>query len=265
MKKTLAMILALVMVLALSVPCFAEKENVGQLVQLNATEEVLNEEFDEYSFVFFDDLASMLLALESGKIGRIVSLPECVINYIAKTNEKFAPQIRKNPCDCKFAMGTLAENTEVFELLNSAIETLKENGTLEKLQKEYVDDLLESGEEPKAVELPVYPGAKTIKVAVTGDLPPVDYVAADGTPAGFNVALLAEISKLAKVNIELVQVNSASRLMALTSGTADAIFCFTNFVPGVEEYVELASTDIPDSVSVTADYYISPLARMTLK
>jgi hypothetical protein len=72
--------------------------------------------------------------------------------------------------------------------------------------------------------MPVIDGAETIKVAVTGALPPMDYVAADGTPAGFNTALLAEISQRIGKNIELVVVDSVGRAAALASGTVDAVF-----------------------------------------
>ena len=266
MKKTLAMILALVMLLALSVPCFAEEKEgplIGMLALLNINEEDVNEGFS-YKAVFYDSLEPMLLALESGKIDEVI-LPECVVDYIIKTNDKFAVKDGDPLYDCRFAMGTLSDNKEVYELLNSAIETMKENGTLEKLQKEYVDDLVESGAEPKAAEFSVFPDAETITVAVTGDLPPVDYVAADGTPAGFNVALLAEIAKLANVNIKLVQVNSASRLLALTSGTVDAVFCFREYVSDIEELKPATSDDIPDAVSITTEYYTSPNCRMILK
>jgi ABC-type amino acid transport substrate-binding protein len=72
--------------------------------------------------------------------------------------------------------------------------------------------------------MPVIEGAETVKVAVTGALPPMDYVAPDGTPAGFNTALLAEISRRMGKNIELVVVDSVGRAAALASGTVDAVF-----------------------------------------
>ena len=52
----------------------------------------------------------------------------------------------------------------------------------------------------------------------------MDYVAADGTPAGFNTAILAEIGRRLQVNIKLVQVDSATRALALSSGMVDVVF-----------------------------------------
>jgi hypothetical protein len=52
----------------------------------------------------------------------------------------------------------------------------------------------------------------------------MDYVAADGTFAGFNTAVLAEIGKRLQKNIELVQVDSVGRALALSEGTVDVVF-----------------------------------------
>ena len=95
---------------------------------------------------------------------------------------------------------------------------------MDRLIQEQIEDLI-SGAEIAPIELPVIDGAETVRVAVTGALPPMDYVAADGTPAGFNTAVLAEISRRINRNIEMVFVDSMSgRSAALASGTVDAVF-----------------------------------------
>ena len=58
--------------------------------------------------------------------------------------------------------------------------------------------------------------AETIRVGVTGDLPPIDYVDEAGIPAGFNTAVLAEISRRIVKNIELVSIESGARSIALS-------------------------------------------------
>ena len=71
-------------------------------------------------------------------------------------------------------------------------------------------------------------GAETIRVAVTGSLPPMDYFAGDGTPAGFNTEIMAEIGRRTGKNIEFVSVDAGARLLALTSGTVDVVFWARN-------------------------------------
>ena len=48
--------------------------------------------------------------------------------------------------------------------------------------------------------------------------------AADGTPAGFNTAVLSQISARTGKNIELVQVDSVGRAMALATRNVDVVF-----------------------------------------
>ena len=92
--------------------------------------------------------------------------------------------------------------------------------TLDTLVNEYISHPLEI---PPSVEMPKINGAETIKVGITGDLPTLDLVLADGTPAGFNTVVLAEISRRINKNIELVQINSGARAAALTSELVDVI------------------------------------------
>ena len=140
-----------------------------------------------------------------------------------KEQNTFAELVQNGINGSDFAFLMMEDNAALRDEFNAAIAAMKEDGTLDRLVKEQIDDLVNGGE-IKPVELPHFDGAETVKVAVTGALPPVDYVAADGTPAGFNTAVLAEIADRLGVNIELVMVNSLGRAAALASGAVDAVF-----------------------------------------
>ena len=122
-----------------------------------------------------------------------------------------------------FAFLMMESNAALRDEFNAAIADMKADGMLERLVKEQIDDAIDGGE-IAPIEMPKIDGADTVKVAVTGALPPMDYVAADGTPAGFNTAVLAEIGNRIGKNIELVVVDSLGRAAALASGTVDAVF-----------------------------------------
>ncbi|MBQ0067425.1 MAG: hypothetical protein KBS60_04505 [Phascolarctobacterium sp.] len=177
--------------------------------------------------VYFDDLNSMILALRAKKIDVIQELPQPVADYICSRNQDMLARV---PIDKRWRgnvtcrIGVAAGNDNVFEILNSAIQTLRATNQISVLQKKYIDAYLQKGKEPKPVIMPKFENAPTIKVAVTGDMPPIDLVTADGTPAGFNVALLSEIAKLKKVNIVLIPNNSGTRFICLNKKVADAIF-----------------------------------------
>ena len=130
------------------------------------------------------------------------------------------------------------------------------------------DSLMESelmayiNSDPETKELPKFDGAKTIKVGVTGDVPPMDFVASNGKAAGFNIALLAEIANRAQVNIELVQVDTDARAMALSSGKVDAVF-WTRSVT-CKECNKTFAENIEGTL-VTESYFSDTIAKIELK
>ena len=71
-----------------------------------------------------------------------------------------------------------------------------------------------SAQNPQAVK---FEGAETITVAVTGDMPPLDYTGPDGEPAGFNTAILAEIARRLHVNLRTVTLETAARVPSAPS------------------------------------------------
>jgi ABC-type amino acid transport substrate-binding protein len=187
--------------------------------------------------VFYDTLDALLMALNAGDVNGI-EIYQSVARYLCATNDDlkmgvtfdtdakrstFAALVLGGINGNDFSFLMLEDNAALRDEFDAAIEDMKMDGTLDRLVKEQIDGPIEGGEF-KPVELPKFDGAETIKVAVTGALPPMDYVAADGTPAGFNTAVLAEIGNRLEKNIELVVVDSLGRAAALASGAVDAVF-----------------------------------------
>ena len=137
---------------------------------------------------------------------------------------------------------------------------MQSDDTLNRLTKEYITDI-NAETDPPAVDLPVFPNASTIKVAVTGDLPPLDFVSADGKPAGFNTAVLAEIGNRLLKNIELVNIDSGARAAALNSKQVDVVFWA--IVP-VSEIIPQDS-DKPEGVILTEPYFKDKVVHMIFK
>ena len=177
------------------------------------------------------------MALNAGDIDSI-EIFQSVARYLCAANENlrmgvsyskdktlntFAALVQKGVNGNDFAFMMMESNADLRDEFNAAIADMKADGTLDRLVKEQIDDLID-GSEIAPIELPKIDGAETIKVAVTGALPPMDYVAADGTPAGFNTAVLAEIGQRTGKNIEIVVVDSMGRAAALASGAVDAVF-----------------------------------------
>ncbi len=229
---------------------------VGMLTQLNSTPEQAAKISNGAAINFYENFNTMQMALQSEQI-KAVRTYKSVANYMTannsdlKINDAATIQLVDD-----FCCAMRSDDVDLKNSFDAAINEMKSDGTLDAL----IEKNIRNAATPVAVEMPHFDDADTIKVAVTGDLPPLDFVNADGTPAGFNTALLAEISKRIGKNIELVQVDSGARAAALTSGQVDVIF----WVVVPEDDSRPKNFDTPDGVSVTSPYYRDTVVDVNL-
>ena len=206
---------------------------MGLITTLNASEQKLEEilkvvaekssvKMAVHKMTYYKNLSSMQMGIESGSVDEI-STYQSVADYLIARNPKFKV-ITDHPLTLSdsFCFALRKDEPKLKAEIDRAVSSMKKDGTLDKLVKTYITDV--KADEPPAVELPHIDGADTIKVAVTGDLPPLDLILADGKPAGFNTAILAEISNRINKNIELLDIDGDARAAALSSGRADVIF-----------------------------------------
>jgi polar amino acid transport system substrate-binding protein len=280
MKKLGAILFGCIMASAVLVGCAGQQGNqagthdthikIGTLTHLNASEERINEvlkKIDEetdvklaHDYAYYHKLTSMLMGLESGSVNE-VSLYGSVAQYLINRNDKLAiVEHRGMNLEDSFCCAVRTEDKQLKADLDKAIGEMKADGTLDKFVKTYITDL-KKGEEPPAVTMPTTNGKK-LKIAVTGDLPPLDLVLADGTPAGFNTAVLSEIGKRLNMDVELVQIDSAARASALASKKVDVVFWVA--VPKGDSKVP-ADIDKPQNLEMTTPYYQDRIVHVGLK
>ncbi len=245
---------------------------IGMIAHLNASEK----QMEEYLFkiqermrakvvnhipVFYDNLSLMEMGLEAGNVDKI-STYKCVADYLIANNDKLeiAHDDWIEELTDNFCFAVKKEDAQLKADLDKVIGEMKADGSLDKLVREYVINV-DKGKNPPKIELPKVDGADTIKVGVTGDLPPLDLVLADGTPAGFNTALLAEIAKRLNKNIELVQIDSGARAAALNSDQIDVIFWA--IVPA--NAILPADIDKPEGIELSEPYFKDDIAHIKLK
>lgn len=222
---------------------------VGAITQLNTTPQA--------GVTFFDNFNSMQMALASNNITAIQTYGS-VAKYMTANNSDFAikeTQTVKLVDD--FCCAMREGDTALINAFDAAIDSMKADGSLDALIDKYITNF----ETPTPIDIPQIDGAEVIRVGITGDLPPLDLVLADGTPAGFNTAVLAEISKRIGKNMELVQIDSGARAAALTSELVDVIFWVV--VPA-DDSNRPKDLDTPAGVSVTEPYYQDTVVNVNL-
>ena len=237
---------------------------VGRHSMLNVTEkelaalmqESLNREFyvgldvNSIAIKYYNSLSTMQLALDRGDI-EVMTLPMCVGQFVLNNNKEY---VIKGvdwwfiSSACTFNCAFLENNADLQKRFNEAIAAMKNDGTLAVIENKYVNEFDINNIIPEKFEN--FDGAETITVAVTGDMPPIDYVAADGAPAGYNTALLAEIGKRLHANIKIVDVDTSARVSALTSGRADVVFWFQSSIDS-----NVPAIDVPSGVILSEPYY----------
>lgn len=275
LKKIFGLMVACVVTAAIFTGCGEENKpantiKLGMLQYLNASEiefngfmksiaETFALDMPQHEVTYFTNLNSMVMALQSGQIDEI-STYQPVAKYLSARN----PEIETLDGHTlefidAFCFALRADDTELKTAVDNAIVEMRNDGTLDNLIKQYITDAT-GATDPPAVAFNNFEGAPIIKVAVTGDLPPLDLISADGTPAGFNTAVLAELGKRLQRNVNLIQVDSAARAAALTSGQADIVFWA--IVP-VSEIIP-ANADKPDGVELTSPYYRGRIVHIGL-
>lgn len=250
-----------------------EKVTIGVITHLNASEVEYNNIMAKLeksyrpskanlaaNYKYFDKMNEMQLALESRQID-MLSTYQNVANYMIQRSENKELLPSERILSDSFCFAVREEDTKLKKELNKAIKAMIDDETLSKISKQFITDV-KMGEEPPAVEISEIEGADTIKVAVTGDLPPFDMILADGTPAGFSTAVLAEVSRRINKNIELISIDSAARASILASKGADVVFWVA--VPKDNNLIP-SNIDVPAGIAITEPYYHDNIVHVGLK
>ena len=139
MKKTVTLILALMLILSLCLPACAETAggvtkygNIGRLSKLNITEDQLNDVLKDIMvnsicnrYVFYDTMTDMLMALNRGDIV-VLETDQNTVRYIASRNENIVdrpPYL--NPNNLLFSMLLREEDAELRDRLSACIAEMK--------------------------------------------------------------------------------------------------------------------------------------------
>ena len=245
---------------------------IGMITHLNASEKQMEEYFFQVQAKthakvvnhvpkFYDSLNLMQMGINAGNVDQI-SVYNCVANYLMASNDKY--EVAKvdwiNELEDNFCFAVKTEDAALKADLDKVIGEMKSDGSLAKLTNDYITNV-DKGKTPTAIEIPKFDGADTIKVGVTGDLPPLDFVTTDGKAAGFNTAILAEVAKRLNKNIEVIQIESGARAAALNADQIDVVFWAIVPVGGNLP----ADIDKPEGIDLSTPYFKDEITHLKLK
>lgn len=273
MKKFFALLTACALLLT---GCNSDDDEykIGLIRHMNIAEEAIDKFYDQFEvgsqenhrYVVFNSMNEMTAALKSGQIDEIITY-EVVGRYLAAHNWDFDCTPAKAGIADALCCAFRAKDVVLKKEFNDAIDGIITDGTLKVLVKTYLLDDSYS-ELSNAVDMPTFYSDEfdddfesPIRIGVTGDLPPLDYISDDGRPAGFNVALLSEVSRRIKKNFVLVPIKSGDRADALNSGKVDVIFWV--IVPTYDGVP--IDIDKPEGIILTDPYFTDEIVQVRLK
>ena len=282
LKKISGVVLSCVIAGSLLTGCGSEqketpKTQIGIITKLNETEQTFNEHSTKlestlripnmnllHNYHYYPSLQSMISALNNKSINEICTY-RSVANYIVAQNPNLEILPHSIGMMDSFCFAVRKEDTELRDRLNSAIQSMKEADTIDYIIKSYIIYLNPNDEVP-VTDMPKIDGADTIRVGVTGDLPPLDLIKEDGTPAGFSTRILEEISRWIGKNIEIVKINGDERATALTSKKIDIAFWVTVPTEELEKAGSVPkSVDLPADLAATSPFYEDEIVHISLK
>jgi len=208
-------------------------------------------------FLTFPSVIEALMALKTGKVDTLLSM-DATASMMAALDSTLYTYIDPRLADLasiSLSMVVAKNNEALGEALNEAIHTLEENGTLALLA-----NAIFGGETPDVSEAEL--AGDPLRVGVTGDIPPVDFVDASGNPAGYNVNLMDQVGALLQRPIEFVQITKGAALTALATGRIDILFWQEQ---ALSEDVIAMVGDLSDSVFVTDPYLKVSVTAIELK
>lgn len=172
--------------------------------------------------LYFNRYSDCVAAVLAGKVDAVLSF-KFGAEYFTKRNSQLK-MIAREPVKVNVVMMLRSEDQLLKDELDKAITTLQENGTLDRLKDEWVTNL-PVDKDPVSIDVPKIKDVRTVYVGVCGDYVPLDFIAANGRPAGYNLALMTEIGKLLNINFEFVSIETQARFAGLSSKKIDLIFC----------------------------------------
>lgn len=173
--------------------------------------------------LYFDTFSAAVAALKSGKVDAVNATELVADFYTSKDSELSSIVNVTSEGQFLLLMALRTEDAQLLEDVNAALASLRDDGTMDALEENYIRNI-QADQQLEGKEMPHFDNAPTYYIGLSGDNPPVDYTAADGKPAGYNVELLSRVSEIMEVNFEIIVISPETKFVSLASKKIDIFF-----------------------------------------
>ena len=217
-------------------------KRIGTLLGSPLTEEKTRNIIPNVDVTFYNDAMDSIAALQAGQIdGAIVSYPTAFLVTQNIKGLKVLSELTKD--EAGIAVGK--DKEELFNKVNSYMETLKKDGILEEMISRWYNEDKPNYDMPE-ISLPTT--GEPLVVGVAADREPSCFLNSNSEVIGLDAEIAYRIASHLNRPIEFVEMKFASLVNALESGKVDIVV--SNLIITEER---------KEAVFMTGGYFNSPL------
>ncbi len=192
-----------------------EGKKIG--VQLGTTGDIYASDVNKAKIERFNKGADAVQSLKQGKLDAVIIDSEPAKVFVEKNNElkildeEFAVE--------DYAIAIAKGNTKLKDKINSALKTLKDNGTIDSIIKNYIGDSTK-GKSPYKSPADVKRDNGTLTMATNAEFPPYEYKEGQKI-TGIDVDIAQAICDILGMELKIDNIKFDSIITAVTTGKAD--------------------------------------------
>lgn len=225
MKKLLAAVLAGIMGATMLTSCGVPENTVHSVddlkgktvgVQLGTTGDIYAEDIEDATVEKYNKGADAVQALKQGKVDAVIIDNEPAKVFVSKNDD--LEILEEEFVSEDYAIAMKLENTDLQAKINEALKTIKENGTMDNILKNWIGE--DAGKTPYTSPDDVKRDNGKLVMATNAEFPPYESID-DGKVVGIDADMMQAVCDILGMELEIENIEFDSIIPSIQSGKAD--------------------------------------------
>ena len=207
-------------------------------------DQILSDAVDGVEFQYYDDLASQVLALQTGTVDAVIN--DLPVVRLAVARQPELAVFPETVAPDSYGLG-LQKDSPLTEPISAIIEQFQADGTLDALEAEW----MRADESAKSVDVEEYDAPNgVLRYAHDSTMEPMSYVGDGGESMGYEVELVTLIARELGMELEITQGNFSGIMAMLQSGRVDIISSSISITDERRESIDFPTPHYTGGVSL---------------
>ena len=207
-------------------------------------DQILSDAVDGVEFQYYDDLASQVLALQTGTVDAVIN--DLPVVRLAVARQPELAVFPETVAPDSYGLG-LQKDSPLTDQISAIIERFQADGTLDALEAEWMG----VDESAKSVDVEEYDAPNgVLRYAHDSTMEPMSYVGDGGESMGYEVELVALIARELGMELEITQGNFSGIMAMLQSGRVDIISSSISITDERRESIDFPTPHYTGGVSL---------------